>query len=263
MNRLRTLASHLSPFPATHLSIRTIPTFYKHLSNTTANRTTVMENVVPSLKAAEIIPDETQKPPEIDFKAEEGEVKYCVIMTDPDAPSRQSPIRREWRHWVVGNIPGTNIAEGDELEPYMGPAPPQDSGPHRYVFLLYRQTGVRMGFAPFEHGHRAGFKAATWAEQHEMKLVGANYFLVERNPIMPCSDSMVEFRRYDEFYVHVDNLSIVRTTSKGNTLEGRPVGDIIKLHEPSHHDHANRIKYNKAPLTTIFRTTHIRLESLR
>ncbi|RUS21258.1 phosphatidylethanolamine-binding protein [Jimgerdemannia flammicorona] len=210
MNRLRTLASHLSPFPATHLSIRTIPTFYKHLSNTTANRTTVMENVVPSLKAAEIIPDviesfepkaylkatypdgkevklgnqltfeETQKPPEIDFKAEEGEVKYCVIMTDPDAPSRQSPIRREWRHWVVGNIPGTNIAEGDELEPYMGPAPPQDSGPHRYVFLLYRQTGVRMGFAPFEHGHRAGFKAATWAEQHEMKLVGANYFLVER-----------------------------------------------------------------------------------
>ena len=29
------------------------------------------------------------------------EPKYTLVMTDPDAPSRQTPKFREWRHWVV------------------------------------------------------------------------------------------------------------------------------------------------------------------
>lgn len=61
----------------------------------------------------------------------------------------------------------------------MGPAPPPGSGSHRYVFLLYKQSGAHMEFAPFEK-QRANFKAARWATDHEMTLVGANYFMVER-----------------------------------------------------------------------------------
>jgi len=29
------------------------------------------------------------------------EVKYTLVMVDPDAPSRAEPKYRQWRHWVV------------------------------------------------------------------------------------------------------------------------------------------------------------------
>lgn len=62
-------------------------------------------------------------------------------MTDPDAPSRQNPVFREMRHWIVGNIPGNRIADGETLFDYIGSGPSPDTGLHRYVFLLYKQTG--------------------------------------------------------------------------------------------------------------------------
>lgn len=31
----------------------------------------------------------------------EKEVRYTLVMTDPDAPSRVEPKYRQWRHWVV------------------------------------------------------------------------------------------------------------------------------------------------------------------
>jgi len=38
---------------------------------------------------------------------------YTLLMTDPDAPSRAKPEFREWHHWLVVNIPGNNISEGE------------------------------------------------------------------------------------------------------------------------------------------------------
>jgi hypothetical protein len=32
---------------------------------------------------------------------EAGNVKYTLVMTDPDAPSREDPKFGQWRHWVV------------------------------------------------------------------------------------------------------------------------------------------------------------------
>jgi len=40
----------------------------------------------------------------------------------------------------VGNIPEENIAKGEVLAEYVGPAPPKNTGKHRYVFLLYKQN---------------------------------------------------------------------------------------------------------------------------
>jgi hypothetical protein len=41
-----------------------------------------------------------------DGTAEEaGNVKYTLVMTDPDAPSREDPKLGQWRHWVVGASP--------------------------------------------------------------------------------------------------------------------------------------------------------------
>jgi hypothetical protein len=35
---------------------------------------------------------------------EAGDVKYTLVMTDPDAPSREDPKFGQWRHWVVNTI---------------------------------------------------------------------------------------------------------------------------------------------------------------
>lgn len=61
---------------------------------------------------------------------------YCI---DPDVPMRRG-YNREFRHWIVGNIPEENVAKGEVLAEYVGPAPPKDTGKHRYVFLLYKQN---------------------------------------------------------------------------------------------------------------------------
>lgn len=37
-------------------------------------------------------------------------------------------------------IAGANISLGDTVEPYMGPAPPAGSGPHRYILRIFNQT---------------------------------------------------------------------------------------------------------------------------
>ena len=70
--------------------------------------------------------------------------QHPLIMVDPDAPSRADPKLREWQHWLVGNIPGSSrdAADGDVLSAYVGAGPPEGSGLHRYVFLLYKQPGA-------------------------------------------------------------------------------------------------------------------------
>ncbi|KOB74116.1 Phosphatidylethanolamine binding protein isoform 2 [Operophtera brumata] len=77
-------------------------------------------------------------------EVKEGNVLTPTLVKDipnPDAPSRKEPIYREWHHWLVGNIPGTSVAEGDLLSAYVGSGPPPGTGLHRYVFLVYKQPG--------------------------------------------------------------------------------------------------------------------------
>ncbi len=64
---------------------------------------------------------------------------YTLIMTDPDAPSRAEPTYREWNHWLVVNIPGDKLSEGEIRSEYVGAGPPQGTGLHRYVFLVLKQ----------------------------------------------------------------------------------------------------------------------------
>lgn len=70
---------------------------------------------------------------------------YTLIMYDPDAPVGT------YLHWWIANIRPTgrtlqigpiNNASYDTITEYMGPAPPKGSGRHRYIFHLYRQSGV-------------------------------------------------------------------------------------------------------------------------
>lgn len=55
---------------------------------------------------------DTQDEPELRLAALNGpwddsasEASYTLAMLDPDAPSREEPIYRTFRHWLVGRFP--------------------------------------------------------------------------------------------------------------------------------------------------------------
>lgn len=87
----------------------------------------------------ELTPTETMRQPMVKWKSEKNKAFYTLIMTDPDAPSRKTPTMREWHHWMVVNIPGSDLRQGEIMTEYIGPAPPKDTDLHRYVFLLFKQ----------------------------------------------------------------------------------------------------------------------------
>lgn len=65
---------------------------------------------------------------------------YVVSMFDPDAPSRATPIFGQWLHWLLVNVPGRDLSRGDTLVEYVGAAPPEGSGMHRYVVAVFEQS---------------------------------------------------------------------------------------------------------------------------
>merc|ERR1712212_1144225 len=88
-----------------------------------------------------LTPTQVKCPPTHLVWPTEPDALYTLCMTDPDAPSRESPKFREWHHWLVGNIPGCNVEKGETLSQYVGSGPPPSTGLHRYVYLIYKQPG--------------------------------------------------------------------------------------------------------------------------
>ncbi|KAG6371523.1 phosphatidylethanolamine-binding protein [Boletus reticuloceps] len=84
------------------------------------------------------------------------DVGYTLVMTDPDAPSRSDPKMGEWRHWLVTGLkaPALSALDTGDLgarvtrpatTPYYAPAPPRDTGPHRYGKYPLRDPMVSNG----------------------------------------------------------------------------------------------------------------------
>ncbi|CAG8588073.1 42016_t:CDS:2 [Gigaspora margarita] len=176
---------------------------------------TAIESIIESLKSAGIIPDvvdefkpealldikygekkvelgnkftidETNKAPNVNFvfnkSDSDDKSRFTLMMVDPDAPSPKNPTHREWRHWIVGNIPSDgNLSEATHLDDYMGPSPPSETGEHRYVFLLYRQQVPHIDYPRLDKVKRNNFKARQFAEQYSLKLISANYFMCKRD----------------------------------------------------------------------------------
>lgn len=42
-------------------------------------------------------------------------------------------------HWGVVNIPGANVTAGQTIAEYVGAGPPEGTGLHRYVLLVFKQ----------------------------------------------------------------------------------------------------------------------------
>ncbi|XP_037814785.1 protein D3-like [Lucilia sericata] len=86
----------------------------------------------------ELTPTQVQNPPLVEWSAEKGSF-YTLLFTEVDAPSREDTSLKEWRHWLIVNIPENNVGEGDLLYGYQGSGPSKGSGFHRYVYLLFKQ----------------------------------------------------------------------------------------------------------------------------
>lgn len=96
---------------------------------------------------------------------------YTIIMVDPDAPYPSNPIHKYQLHLLVVNSTDTKV----EFHP---PHPPTDSPPHRYQFLLYKQSNIisikeKMNYGP-------NFNLKEFVNKNNLLLVDEFQFLAKR-----------------------------------------------------------------------------------
>ncbi|XP_026725656.1 protein D3-like [Trichoplusia ni] len=138
----------------------------------------------------ELTPTQVKDQPVVTWAAK-GDSYYTLALVDPDAPSRENPKFREWHHWLIGNILGGDIAKGEVLSQYIGSGPPQGTGLHRYVFLVYKQSEKldysKIPKLPNNSGEKRGkFSISKFA--HEFKLgtpVAGNFYVAKYDNYVP------------------------------------------------------------------------------
>ncbi|XP_023165506.1 protein D3 [Drosophila hydei] len=136
-----------------------------------------------------LTPTQVKDQPCVEWEADPSKL-YTLCMTDPDAPSRKEPKFREWHHWLVGNIPGKNVAKGQVLSAYIGSGPPPETGLHRYVFLIYEQK-CKLAFdeKPLPNNSadgRGGFKIAEFANKYDLgDPIAGNFYQAEFDDYVP------------------------------------------------------------------------------
>lgn len=114
---------------------------------------------------------------------------FTLIMTDPDAPSRSDNFLSEICHMVQTDINFDSDGEmrkGKTIMPYLPCGPPDGSGKHRYVFLLYKQSNTvpSKDFTPVKSKLLWGYDtigdgAYRWAQENKLTLIAVNHFQSE------------------------------------------------------------------------------------
>ncbi|RAR12320.1 PEBP-like protein [Stemphylium lycopersici] len=112
---------------------------------------------------------------------------FTFMMIDPDAPTPDDPKFAYWRHWVVSSIPSPSAttspeditARGKTLTQYLAPGPKDESGPHRYLFLLFEEkegeTLEKAEVGGEEFVERRSFRAEEIVAKKGLKLVGVQW----------------------------------------------------------------------------------------
>ena len=119
---------------------------------------------------------------------------FTLMLLDPDAPTPDDPKFAYWRHWVVTNISvtapeeegeagsgkGDVVGTGKTLTRYLAPGPKDESGPHRYLFLLFREPEGGLEVEKGEVGgeefvERRSFGADEFVRRWGLRLVGVQW----------------------------------------------------------------------------------------
>lgn len=90
-----------------------------------------------------LTPTQVKDKPKVAWEAEKGAF-YTLVKVDPDAPSRKNPTYREYRHWLIMNIPESSVENGDEIIEYIGAGAPKGTDLHRYIFLVFKQPNGKI-----------------------------------------------------------------------------------------------------------------------
>lgn len=144
-----------------------------------------------------LTPTQVKDEPSVEWVAEEDTL-YTLLLTDPDAPSRAQPAVREWHHWLVGNIQGSNVASGDVLSQYVSSAPPLDSGLHRYVFLLFKQPSGRIDYSEvpkiaYSGEGRAKFNTKNFQNKYMLTAIAGNFYQAQYDDSVPAIHKALGF----------------------------------------------------------------------
>jgi len=141
----------------------------------------------------ELTPTSVKYPPTSYKWRADKDALYTVILLDPDAPSSKRPLLRNSVHQLTVNVRGNDLTTGHDAAPYIGAGPPQGSGHHRYVFLVYKQSSpVDPKKLPgFSFMQRGGYKAGKIEQTLEkagsgaLTLVASNFFVAEYDDYVP------------------------------------------------------------------------------
>lgn len=136
----------------------------------------------------ELKPTQVKDQPKFCFGAK-PEKLYTLVMVDPDAPSRKDHNLREILHFMVSNIPGKQVEKGDTLAEYIGSGPPQGTGLHRYIFLVYEQKGKlesTMKIPKTSRNGRMNFSIRKFAKEHDLgEPIAANFYQAQYDDYVP------------------------------------------------------------------------------
>ncbi|KAF9766888.1 hypothetical protein IL306_000640 [Fusarium sp. DS 682] len=139
-------------------------------------------------------PDNLQKAPSIHLDKVESDassgtqlskhISYVVILTDPDAPSRDDPKWSEFCHWIATSThlksSTTSKHHLKDIIEYKPPSPPPKTGKHRYVFFTFiaaNGTTSKLHLSkPEERKHwgsdHAGHGVREWAHENGLIPIG-------------------------------------------------------------------------------------------
>uniref|UniRef100_A0A914E7S8 Phosphatidylethanolamine-binding protein n=1 Tax=Acrobeloides nanus TaxID=290746 RepID=A0A914E7S8_9BILA len=126
----------------------------------------------------EISPRNLKNAPRMNLKVD-PDSQFTLVMIDPDNLSRKNPSVAEWLHWLVANIPASNIIEGinggQHQQPYGSPAPQPRTDLHRYVLVLFEHQGRRLQVP--KPSTRAKFSLKEFIKKHNLGApIAANFF---------------------------------------------------------------------------------------
>lgn len=138
----------------------------------------------------ELTPTSVKDQPKFKYDSEKNSL-YTIVMVDPDAPSRADPKLREILHFLVINVPGSDldVSKGQILAEYIGSGPPKGTGFHRYIFLVYKQVSGNlksdMKIPKNSRDGRISFSIRNWAKEHNLELQAANFYQAQYDCYVP------------------------------------------------------------------------------
>ncbi|KAG4069563.1 hypothetical protein HA402_006929 [Bradysia odoriphaga] len=109
---------------------------------------------------------------------------YTIVMFSPDYPERSNPIMANFLHWMVVNIPGGRVEDGEVICDYLGALPEPDKELHRYIFLVYKQKaksnyGMEERIFGDDFSARERFSIKKFVNRYLLSPVAGNIFLAE------------------------------------------------------------------------------------